>query len=330
MLTASSARATSAAPRYFKPFCHEPSKQVLMDGAIYHNNPVHVADTERKLLWPSLSNEHPDLVVSIGTSYKSCKNSIVDMKSVPLPSKGVVSHGKSLFKIAVDHFASALDSEKTWHSYLGILEPAPSHRHRYVRLNPQLDQEPPALDRVESMKTLQALSRADMSENPTIPKVANQLVASSFYFESSGYEQRILDESVQYSGMLIETQVRATVRLKNETGHIHCRLLPDSQEICELGRFLQGKMQLRQGLYFVGREQNAKSEPQYFKFTSNDVENMIRQRRFKSSQVNMRLSNKLAMVEIALFLGSGDSYPISLFPRSLLEDEEPKRGEQPI
>ncbi|UPX14192.1 uncharacterized protein EKO05_0004682 [Ascochyta rabiei] len=44
------ARATSAAPRYFRPFVHEASKQVYMDGALYHKNPVRIADTEWKLI----------------------------------------------------------------------------------------------------------------------------------------------------------------------------------------------------------------------------------------------------------------------------------------
>lgn len=39
--TREAARATSAAPRIFKPMSHEASKQAYVDGAIYHNNPIH-------------------------------------------------------------------------------------------------------------------------------------------------------------------------------------------------------------------------------------------------------------------------------------------------
>ena len=72
------ARATSAAPRIFKPFHHVPSKQVYVDGAIYQNNPIEIADKERKLLWPSLAKEYPDVIVSIGTSYMAPGSSSLD------------------------------------------------------------------------------------------------------------------------------------------------------------------------------------------------------------------------------------------------------------
>lgn len=72
------ARATSAAPRIFKPFHHVPSKQVYVDGAMYQNNPINIADKEQKLLWPSLAKDNPDLVVSIGTSWMATGGSSVD------------------------------------------------------------------------------------------------------------------------------------------------------------------------------------------------------------------------------------------------------------
>jgi patatin-like phospholipase/acyl hydrolase len=62
------AAATSAAPSYFKPFCHEATKRTYLDGAIYHNNPVRLAHRERRLLWPDVADREPDLFLSIGTS----------------------------------------------------------------------------------------------------------------------------------------------------------------------------------------------------------------------------------------------------------------------
>lgn len=61
------ARATSAAPPFFKAFEHEASKQVYHDGAIYYNNPVKVAYNERKILWPDIAKNEPDILLSIGT-----------------------------------------------------------------------------------------------------------------------------------------------------------------------------------------------------------------------------------------------------------------------
>lgn len=61
------AAATSAAPFYFKPYIHPKTGQSYIDGALYHNNPVQVANRERKLLWPDVANKHPDLLLSVGT-----------------------------------------------------------------------------------------------------------------------------------------------------------------------------------------------------------------------------------------------------------------------
>lgn len=61
------AAATSAAPGYFKPFYHSPTKRTYLDGALYHNNPVRLLNRERKLLWPDVGDRHPDILLSIGT-----------------------------------------------------------------------------------------------------------------------------------------------------------------------------------------------------------------------------------------------------------------------
>ena len=63
------ARATSAAPTYFKPFVNSRTHQGYLDGAIFHNNPVEVANEERKLLWPEDAGMHPDVLFSIGTGH---------------------------------------------------------------------------------------------------------------------------------------------------------------------------------------------------------------------------------------------------------------------
>jgi patatin-like phospholipase/acyl hydrolase len=61
------AAATSAAPTFFKPFIHEPTERTYLDGAVYHNNPVRLVRSEAQLLWPDVADEHPDILLSIGT-----------------------------------------------------------------------------------------------------------------------------------------------------------------------------------------------------------------------------------------------------------------------
>jgi hypothetical protein len=60
--------ATSAAFPYFKPFTHERTGNVYLDGAFYNNNPVNVANLEHRLLWPDVSRQAPDIFLSIGTA----------------------------------------------------------------------------------------------------------------------------------------------------------------------------------------------------------------------------------------------------------------------
>ena len=61
------AAATSAAPGYFKELYHESTGRSFLDGGLYYNNPVHVANRERKLLWLDVADARPDLLLSIGT-----------------------------------------------------------------------------------------------------------------------------------------------------------------------------------------------------------------------------------------------------------------------
>jgi hypothetical protein len=49
--------------------CHESSKQAFWDGGVYNNNPTNIAEHERKLVWPDLAEQEPDVVVSIETLF---------------------------------------------------------------------------------------------------------------------------------------------------------------------------------------------------------------------------------------------------------------------
>ncbi|TKA79397.1 hypothetical protein B0A49_02614 [Cryomyces minteri] len=156
------ARATSAAPKTFKPLHHEPSKQVYMDGAIYHNHPIHIADRERKLLWRGLQDEYPDMIVSIGTSFNP-QSRRVQPEKMQVPRYGVVSHVKSLIKIAQDHIASSLDSEKTWDEYLSTLAPPLTHRQRFIRISPELRKDPPRIDDYQYIAVYRGTARRSVS-----------------------------------------------------------------------------------------------------------------------------------------------------------------------
>ncbi len=182
---------------------HGPSKQVYSDGAIYHNNPIQIADKERKLIWPDLEKEYPDIVVSIGTTFGPFK-SPADEK-ISSPRLGVFSHGKSLYKIAIDHMHAALDSEKAWLTYMSVLQPVSSQRYRYIRLNPQLEEDPPRMDEVNRMLYFQNIVRGRLSSDDRIQRVAHQLIASSFYFEKTQAVEAVDDGSVNCKGLAFKT-----------------------------------------------------------------------------------------------------------------------------
>jgi hypothetical protein len=60
--------ATAAAPPFFKPFVHPITEETYFDGAFHNNNPAKVSNRERQLLWPDVQDNHPDVLLSIGTS----------------------------------------------------------------------------------------------------------------------------------------------------------------------------------------------------------------------------------------------------------------------
>ncbi|KAF6221270.1 hypothetical protein HO133_002125 [Letharia lupina] len=113
---------------------------------------------------------------------------------------------------------------------------------RYIRINPQLKENPPGLDDVESLPYIQGVVR-EMSSTD------------------------------------------------------------DSKEISELGKFMRNKLQCGYELYFVIQEEHRGQHAKKVSVSTDVIERMIRKRLFK-------MDNEM--------------YPISRFPRSLLQDEDSK------
>ena len=198
-LTSSSARATSATPMIFKPLYHHASRQTYADGAIYHNNPIQIADKERKLIWPTMEDEWPDFVLSIGTGFSQSSSPAAEKTTSS--RKAVFSHKKSLYKTAKNRIDTGLDSETTWNTYMDVLQPPRDYKSRYLRLNPQLAEDPPGLDEVEQMEYIQNLTRDKFSDDDRIRKAARRMIASSFYFEKSVPEEPKEDHAFQCQGL---------------------------------------------------------------------------------------------------------------------------------
>lgn len=178
---------------YFRPFSHPATKQSYYDGGIYHNNPINVAERERKLIWPNLNE--PDLIISVGTG-RSLDNYAskqpTDLKA--MASKGFISQGMFLANLARDHIAASMDSEQTWRDYRHAKTVRSQEKYRYIRLNTLLRNNPPRLDDVSKMDELRRETRKQFENDLNVKKLARRLVATSFYFQPDPADARNRDE----------------------------------------------------------------------------------------------------------------------------------------
>lgn len=153
------------------------------DGGLYHNNPIFIADSERKLIWPELADSPPDILLSIGTGHnpRRLTEPAAPKPALNPPKRGLISHFKTFRRIAQDHVAVSLDSERTWLSWLQTLSNPQEYQKRFVRLNVSCSRDPPALDDVQSMQQLRQYVQEQYALNRSIEDIAHHLVASSFY-----------------------------------------------------------------------------------------------------------------------------------------------------
>ncbi|KAI1124855.1 hypothetical protein F5Y10DRAFT_284739 [Nemania abortiva] len=297
------ARATSAAPRYFKSFHHEASQKTYIDGAVLHNNPVRIADSERKILWPD--NQVPDLFLSIGTG-SSPTLSRVGSEKMSAARKGIVSHTRYLYGILRSTLEQTLDCEKAWDDYMAGVTTSlssPFLTSKFVRINPDVG-EIPALDDKAKMLALRTRAVEALSVDPRIPEIAKQLIASTFYFE------HLPMPNIQPDGTL---QVQ---------GKIRCRLLHPSREMCRFGEHLLHLFATHRELKFVIHEDTDIKPLAEAPLTIDIVNGLIRNQGFDISRVRFFVKNRLLPTQIYLYFGQESKYPISGFPQCFTLDSQ--------
>ena len=173
-----------AIPKLFKGFRHETSKKIYTASDVKLNNPVALADKERRILWAEDDSFNcRDLVVSIGTgleagpnpnpngSIRSAAPSMVDtirqfgMRKDPLKNLST----SQLCQMASEDFATNIASH-----------PNPP---RYIRIDGISMISLPSEDEVNEMEGLQRIVRAHI--DPDAVKItAAKLLAAMFYFET--------------------------------------------------------------------------------------------------------------------------------------------------
>ena len=220
------ARASSAAPTFFKSFTHQPSRREYMDGGILHNNPIQIAESERKLLWPEHGNDLPDIVLSIGSGYS--KRKLPDEQIMPMSQKGIITNIRTLKKIAYGTIENSLNAEQAWQNFTEQL--SEEAKPRYHRLNVTLPYEdgPPNLDDVKAIHNLKLDVRKAMSTKmDQVREIANQLIASCFFFEQSTPWSRLENGSLKCTGF-INSRFPTRSASAHNLGHLLQKFVTDT------------------------------------------------------------------------------------------------------
>jgi hypothetical protein len=177
------ARATSAAPGYFRSFYKSENGHTYQDGALKLNNPVLAADYERQIVWPECAHNLPDIVLSIGTGYFPDAK-VRTGEPGPRVGIGLVNGAKAFVQVGRDVIEEGLDCERTWEDYVQCtVSEASERKNRLHRLTLPIDGPKIDLDAVDKMPELEERTKTYYTRNHgIIDKVAGQLIASLFYF----------------------------------------------------------------------------------------------------------------------------------------------------
>ena len=184
--------------------------ECFLDGAVFHNNPVRIANYESKLLWPDADERPPDILLPIGTGQHSADTD--DFANTPRRDRRRLETRKKMYqpkpasrakhsmrifgafefeswlKIFKKRMESALDAELTWKDFRNdVIQPASyAVADRYIRLNPRTMNRIPKLDDKSQIDRLLEDIENDLrkhGQQTKIRDIAQRLVASSFYFD---------------------------------------------------------------------------------------------------------------------------------------------------
>jgi hypothetical protein len=211
-LTRFRARATAAAPCLF-PTIDIPGLGTFQDGGIRrHNNPINLALSEAKHLWPNCPK--PDVFVSLGTgSEASDPNTVVSRFRNILVDGWVPRVYRSI--------SSSFEGQSNWRELCGILDE--DSRDDYFRFDLAVPGGLPRMDNTDCMDRLSKLVHSSSIGHQSHKDAMAALLAASFYFQ--------LDAQPQYFAGLL--QCVGSIRCRAPARHvIDCleRLNPTRKE----------------------------------------------------------------------------------------------------
>lgn len=185
------ARATSAAPPYFKCFTDPHTNQGYLDGAFYHNSPVRVAFQEHQLIWSDISSLHPDILLSIGTG----RTKSPSLRSVDCQQRDPKTYTEQIWSTVDSSVKHLLNCDKRWTQFIEAITQTRGSEGKprnYIRMNLPLSFAVPPLDAIQCLPALQQEAQQILHKNKKATKeIAHRLVASTFFFEK---ERLIIQE----------------------------------------------------------------------------------------------------------------------------------------
>jgi hypothetical protein len=323
------ARATSAAPGFFRAFHKDSNHHTYWDGALKLNNPIFAADDERRNIWPESSKllPLPDIVVSVGTGiFPDAEASRQKHDPGPRYGVGLINGVKTFVHIGVDAVAQCLDCERVWENYVqGVSPNSLNTPLRFHRLNVPFRGEKIELDRVDKMDDLENQTREFFGATVPLPNTAEvssqdasqrlddidmQMIATLFYFEVTG------SEKVQAPGIVIQ-------------GTIKCRLHRSLSTEGSLAKLVRGLLEIPRDRRNFKIFTNA-AEPNWESIPISDgvLEPIISNAASFEIRVELRLQSQDVPTAISLHLvkpGSHITKPqlISGFPRVILPRQAP-------
>ncbi|KAI1101208.1 hypothetical protein F4804DRAFT_17888 [Jackrogersella minutella] len=297
------ARATSAAPGYFKPFSGIYPE--LMDGAILHNNPIEIAMEEaRHIALAGSLCATPDIVLSLGTGLQKDTYHQEDKPSIASKifpkSQPKLSFFKMLFTMVKNQMQLNLDADARWTTWYQKIHTNQELVDRCYRINPDLGVAPPLMDDVVKVtflrQTVTGWTNTDADAKCNIGRIACTLVASSFYFEHTGSVRSRPNSSLELNGM------------------IRCRL-SDPAELKALGRFLDSGLK-SVSFVVIGTDELDQT-------VSIPLQDMVEYGHYDAIPVTITLPAEEKETRIVLrlpgFDKKSDDFNISGFPRKLMQ-----------
>jgi predicted acylesterase/phospholipase RssA len=310
------AAATSAAPLYFKPYTHQRTRTSYIDGGLYHNNPVHVANRERKLLWPEIADKHPDMLLSIGTGQNTIEaREKLERRSSSPKHEDTTHKSRGLRRTlgALYHrFDNILDAEHTWTEFeADINNRNNDFPSSYIRFNLDLKKKLPPFDAKDKFQEFrndvkQRLKDPDVVEMTR--EIACSLVASSFYFE--------LENTMPYRGGSFMC-----------SGYIRCKFEEGSSNLKALGQFLKKQCMPTFTPEFIVQDVSGCTPGRRVKvkLTEMIISRLSIYGMLSLPFIEFEVPNPMASTAISLVLqggcqGNTQGYLISGFPRTLIQE----------